>query len=449
MVKNCIRNFNTPVRELKQNRKELTKTMNKLSSGLKINTVADNSAGLSISEKMRAQIRGLRQAEENIEDGISLTQVADGGMNEIHDILQRVRELSVQAANDTNTDEDRIFIQMEVDEIISEIDRITDNTEFNEIKVLKGSGKVNEVGGNKETVVGGMPDWTKPIPNKLTQYTVGTFIKNDGTVIERKYAVGEIDFSKANSNNIQDLVGNGFYSTCCTCTEKYSIKFVNGKTNSKGSPNPIIEIDISNVKDAKSLVKAIDLQSQPYMTHFTQFGVDSKNPEKLYIIDPRIDAVPNPSKDLGIIGTGVVETTIVGNAAENSELNIQIGANSGDNLKIKLPDTTCDNLNITSISVESSNDAAESIKKIDNAINMVNKERSNMGAYENRLARCGNVASNSNDNLQASESRIRDTDMAESMINYLKNRILEQSSLAILSQVNSADSDIVKNLLSN
>ena len=447
MIRDYIRNSNNTLRVLKDNRVKLEKEMKKLSFGLRINSAADDSAGLSISEKMRAQIRGLRQAENNIQDGISLTQIADGGMKEISEILQRVRELGVQSANDTNTDSDREFIQAEVDEMISEIDRITDSTEFNGIKVLKGGGI--KTGSYKETTVGNMPQWTKPFPDRLTQYKVGTYIKNDGTVIEKKYSIAEIDFSRANAGNIQDLVGNGFYSTCCTCTEKYSIKFVNGKTNSTGSPNPIIEIDISNVQDAKTLVKEIEKQSQPYMTHFTKFMVDTKNPDKIYIVDPRINAVPDISKDLGIVGAGVVVTTTINGTDTAKEINIQTGPNSENNLKIKLPDTTCDTLKIIPVLVRTSDEARATLGKIDNAISIINSDRSSMGAYENRLTSSHNNVSNTGENMQASESRIRDTDMAKSMLQYSKNLILEQSAQAIISQVRSSSIDIVKNLLMN
>ena len=445
MIRDYIKNSNNTLRVLKDNRVKSEKAMKQLSSGLRINSASDDSAGLSISEKMRAQIRGLSQAENNIQDGISLTQIADGGMNEINEILQRVRKLSVQAANDSNTDIDREAIQAEVDGMISEIDRITDSTEFNGIKVLKGGGI--QTGPYKETTVGNMPQWTKPFPDRLTQYKVGTFIKDDGTVVDKKYSVAEIDFSRANAGNIQDLVGNGFYSTCCTCTEKYSIRFVNGATNSTGSPNPIIEIDVSNVQDGKSLVKEIERQSQPYMTHFTKFMVDTKNPDKLYIVDPRIDAVPDTSKDLGIVGAGVVVTTIINGTDTAKEINIQSGPNSGDNLKIKLPDTTCDTLEIIPILVRSSNEANASLRKIDGAIEIVNKGRTKMGSYENRLVHSYNNASNTGENMQASESRIRDADMAKSMLQYSKNLILEQSDNAIISQVRSVSSDIVNNLL--
>ena len=153
MIRSYTKSTNNSLRIFKENRVKSTKAMRKLSSGLRINSAADDAAGLAISDKMKAQIRGLSQAERNIEDGVSLLQVSEGGMNEINSILQRVRELGVQAGNDTNTEEDRFNIQLEVDKLLSEVDNITDTTEFNGIKVLKGE---DEFKGSVqvETVVG-------------------------------------------------------------------------------------------------------------------------------------------------------------------------------------------------------------------------------------------------------------------------------------------------------
>lgn len=445
MIRSYTKSTNNSLRIFKENRVKSTKAMRKLSSGLRINSAADDAAGLAISDKMKAQIRGLSQAERNIEDGVSLLQVAEGGMNEINSILQRVRELGVQAGNDTNTEEDRFNIQLEVDNLLSEVDNITDTTEFNGIKVLKGE---DEFKGSVqvETVVGNMPAWTQPIPDRLTPTKVGTFIKNDGTVVDRINSIATIDFSKATAANIKDLVGNGFYSTCCTCTEKYSIKFVDGNPKSTGSPNPIIEIDISKATNAVTLVREIERQATPYMTHFTKIVIDQNDPKKIQIVDPRISALPDVSKDLGIVGAGVVETKVTVTESKSNALNIQLGANSGQNIKIPLPNTSCDKLNITKLSMGNFKEASKSISKIDEAITIVSGERVMVGSYQNRLNYSLNNASNTGENLQSSESKITDADMAKSILEYSKNSILEQAIQAMLSQTKSGV-ETVKNLL--
>jgi len=137
-INNNIQALNTYNR-LTINNEALSKSLEKLSSGMRINRAGDDAAGLAISEKMRGQIRGLNQAQRNAQDGISLIQTAEGALNEVHSILQRMRELAVQAANDTNTQDDRNALQLEVDQLIKEIDRIANNTEFNTLKIVSGS----------------------------------------------------------------------------------------------------------------------------------------------------------------------------------------------------------------------------------------------------------------------------------------------------------------------
>ena len=136
-------------RQLAVNQSNLSKSIEKLSSGLRINRAGDDAAGLAISEKMRGQIRGLKQAQRNAQDGISLIQTAEGALQEVHSILQRMRELAVQAANDTNTDKDRQEIQKEINQLIQEIDRIAENTQFNTKTLLDGNFNGNiHIGAN-------------------------------------------------------------------------------------------------------------------------------------------------------------------------------------------------------------------------------------------------------------------------------------------------------------
>jgi len=141
-------------RQMGVNNSQLAKSVEKLSSGLRINRAGDDAAGLSISEKMRAQIRGLQQASRNAQDGISLIQTAEGALNEVHSILQRMRELAVQAANDTNVTVDRGALNDEFKQLISEINRIANNTQFNEKDILKSNFTANiQVGANKSQVI--------------------------------------------------------------------------------------------------------------------------------------------------------------------------------------------------------------------------------------------------------------------------------------------------------
>ena len=233
------------------NSKLRAKSTEKLSSGYKINRAADDAAGLAISEKMRRQIRGLGQAVRNAQDGISMVQIADGAMAEIHDMLHRGLELSVHAANGTLSQSDREAIQMEIDQLREEIDGIAQRTLFNETKVLQGeiySGRV-QVGEDTELVFDGqLPAWVDMTnTGKLSEtYTNqadwtetwtdpadGSTKTNTGTVAIN-HASAHLDFSQfdGSTDKVNDLIGKGFYTTCCTCSNHYSIRFASGTAHS-------------------------------------------------------------------------------------------------------------------------------------------------------------------------------------------------------------------------
>ncbi len=249
----------------------LSKATEKLSSGYRINRAGDDAAGLSISEKMRGQIRGLDQASTNAQDGISLIQTAEGALNETHSILQRMRELAVQAANDTNVTADRTAIDAEMDQLRDEITRISDTTEFNTMKLL------------------------------------------DGT-----------------------------YSS--------------------------------------------------------------------------------------------------------TALNLQVGANEGQNIEIKISDSSATALSVDNLDVSTYAKAGSAITLIDSAITTISTARSNLGAFQNRLEHTIANADNTSENLQAAESRIRDVDMARMMVSYSKDSILQQAAQSMLAQANQSTQGVL-NLL--
>ncbi|MBU5484378.1 flagellin [Clostridium sp. MSJ-11] len=223
--------------------KAKSNAMERLASGLRINKAADDAAGSGISQKMRAQIRGLEQANRNIQDGVSLVQTAEGGLNEITDDLQKMRELAVQASNRTLADDDRSNIQQEIEQLTSGIDDIANNTEFNGLALLAGEydkdGNISESDSLDQyvdyvTTSGG-------ITNKYT-YTYNGKTEN--------YESAIIDFSNINSaDDVDKLVGKGVNYTCCTCNAAYSIKFVDGNpdTSRLNTGNPVMEVDVSSV----------------------------------------------------------------------------------------------------------------------------------------------------------------------------------------------------------
>lgn len=268
------------------------KSTEKLASGYRINRAADDAAGLSISEKIRKMVRGLDRASMNSMDGVSMVQIADGAMGEIHDMLQRGNVLAIQAANGTNSVSDREAIAKEMNQLCDEIDRISDRTKFNEVYVLKGE-QVGVTSGdftpsNEITIKeGDLPSWATINPETrssggMTQ-TIGGF------------ASSTINFSQLTPGNVSDLVGAGFYTTCCTCDNHYSIEFVEGNTNTRKSSgyNYIYQIGIEGVSTGEELIDRIMEATKDSGTpgqpngHYTIFNHESGDPNTLWIHDNR------------------------------------------------------------------------------------------------------------------------------------------------------------------
>lgn len=440
---------------LQSNNRSLGKAMNSLSSGLKINKASDDAAGLSISEKMKSQIRGLEKANNNSEDGISLLKVAEGGMNEISNILNRVRTLCVQSANGTNVDIDRQSIQDEVNELLTEIDNIADNTNYNNIQLLNG------VGTNYSAITG------ENISDHVQYITSTNGMTDTYTYDGKNYASGIIDFSNINSqDDIDKLVGDGINYTCCSCTKAYSIKFVTGTpdTSRLNSTNPVMEVDVSGITTGEELAKKImstaygedgyrynpnntALSPLPgsataFVKHYSKLDIDGS---KLYIYDDRTSysgsSLPS-SNGYGRFSFGVYgESAPVGNKIE---LNLQIGANKGESLTIYLPNVKTNKLGLgAGISTMSSDDSNSSLSKLDDAIKIVNSSRSSLGAYENRLEHISTINALAIENTESAKSSITDCDMAESMMDYSKQSILMQSVQAMLSQSNNMNQSIL------
>lgn len=419
---------NSILNNMNTRNKSISQSSNKLASGLRISKAKDDAAGLAISESMRAQIRCLDQAQRNIQDGISLVQVTEGALEEIQNITQRMRELSVQSANGSITNEDRKKIQVEVSVLIDEIDSLTKDTDFNGVKVLQGEELYEII---NETVEGEMPLWVG-MPTQLS------------TPIGNEHAKAEIDFSALTSSNINDLLNQGFYSTCCTCSEKYSIKFVDTDQASTGSPNPVIIVNINGVTTGEELVDRIIAQSSRYLNHFTQFDKDISNPDKLIIYDNRPGQNPDPPNGYGIVKKGYVKTEV---KTTDPDIFIQSGPNSGNKTGIKLPRTNIDYMKVDSVNVRTIESSKQSIVMIDTCIEYLNKERTRMGVYNNTLDIQKNITVNTQENLSSAESKIKDCNVAKEVISLSKNKILEQASISVISMLKDSLQQSVKVLL--
>ncbi|HBJ2623326.1 flagellin [Clostridium botulinum] len=344
------------------------KSMEKLSSGLRINRAGDDAAGLAISEKMRGQIRGLDQATRNSQDSISMIQTAEGALNETHSILQRMRELGVQSANDTNVEKDRSAIQDEMNQLAREITRISETTEFNTQNLLDGKLETKfQIGANADQNI------TLKI-NAMDAKSLGVV-----GLKAKETKVGDIAISNSTD-------------------EAFKVEFKVGAAGSSTSA-------------------AIDKDGKVTVTLSSTNGTDgtAKNSEIVAALKAKgIDAKVEDAKKDTVVTADVAETSIVA-ATELSD---------------------GDSNNLVGISVSTQKAANKAITSINDAINTVSTERSNLGAYQNRLEHTINNLNTSSENLQASESRIRDVDMAKEMMAFSKNNILSQAAQAMLAQAN-------------
>lgn len=367
-------------------------SMEKLSSGLKINKAADNATGLAISEKMRSQIRGLDQASQNTQDGISVVQTAEGAIEEVGNIVQRMRELAVQGANETNTGSDRAKISEELTQLHEEIDRIAESTQFNGKDLLNGTNTVRVENGHNIKQAA-----AAPAKDKVDIDIQDGFDFDDLPELKVKVENGKI---KA------DAITGAGYGVAATDLEANGTKINKGGT---------ITITDNNGKSIKFTVKEeLDLQNESVL--------------------------------------GVVEDTTTDIAGK--EISLQVGANTSDSqtLKVKIENVSTKSLGlngdtITKMAKEGAKGTKASndmIKSLDKALERVNTSRANLGAMQNRLETTASNLTTSNENLTAAESRIRDVDVAEEMMNLSKLNLINQAAQAMMSQAKSQPEGVMQ-----
>lgn len=398
-----IINHNLPAmnakRQLGINQFAGTKATEKLSSGLRINRAGDDAAGLAISEKMRGQIRGLNQASRNAQDSISLIQTAEGALNETQAILQRMRELAVQSANDTNTDTDRQALQKEINQLADEIDRIANTTEFNTKKLLDGSREgFRDASDATLTVQSNTWDTVKVEAANEAAFKTGA-AKDEVITITRISGTGN---AATTSFKLQSSLSGTSAQSATLAT------VVSGGTSTVtiGGLNGDITInleDLEKMKDGQSITISV----------------------RAY--------------DAGNAGSGAV----------TNSLYMQIGANTGQNMLIGINDMRANALGVrgddgNAVEITDSLTASQAITIFDNAIAKVSDQRSYLGAFQNRLEHTISNLDNSAENLQAAESRIRDADMAKEMMEFTRANILSQASQSMLAQANQAPQAVLQ-----
>ena len=515
----------------------LAKSTEKLSSGYKINRAADDAAGLSISEKMRSQIRGLNKASDNAQDGISLIQTAEGALNESHSILQRMRELSVQASNGTETDDDREAVQQEISQLQDELTRISSTTEFNTMKLLDGSlaGPQGVSKGSNQTIGSQVANLkaaeTGMTAGADTSTETGLFaketIKIDGADItvdwttltsEEKAALKQnwtaSDSSKASkaATIMQDKINEAIDNSglgVAHVTVKSSVTGVAASFNIKsGSEGTDSKISFDNSADTligKTLagVAAADVTGSTkysgenvaatekfYMningqslvvtpaakvdngaamsdvattlqtsinTAIDTYNKDRDDADQLkkVTVDVSKDGRLVVSSESGSVsfsdfGTGEAAKKLGLDAsatktAANGGMTLQIGANEGQTMNFGIEDMSAAALGVDGgkVDIATQSGAQKATTTIDAAIKKVSAQRSKLGAVQNRLEHTIANLDTASENTQTSESRIRDTDMAEEMVAYSKNNILLQAGQSMLAQANQSNQGVL------
>ena len=363
----------TSYRDLSRADSMLTKSLERLSSGLRINRAADDAAGLGISQRMRAQISGLKMASRNASQAVNVVQTAEGAMNEIHNMLTRMRELSVQAASDSVTDTDRGYINSEFGSLRNEIDRIATSTEYNGTKLINGSYSGNAVSNAASA-----------------------------TTATSQYGVTQIVLNGANSGvfTITDASGAAIQMTDGTTTQTVTLT----GTGTSGAP----------------------ADGEKITANFDQLGIT-------LTLDWSYD-------DTDLDGT--IITVDAGSGGQ-----FQVGADNATDNRISFTignlKATGTTLALTSADLSSKTAAQSAITSIDSAIDAVNSQRSGLGAVQNRLGYTIANVNNQVENIQASESTIRDADFALEMTSYTRSQILVQAGTAMLAQANATPRNVL------
>ena len=444
-----------------------SKSTEKLSSGYRINRAADDAAGLTISEKMRKQIRGLDQASTNAQDGVSSVQTAEGALTEVHSMLQRMNELAVQAANGTNSKEsDRQAIQDEIDQLTTEIDRVSETTKFNETYLLKGEAGTKLIN---------MKAHDAGLKGTLTDNGDGTAtFKMDALSSGDKISIGGKQYTIGST---ADEAKNLYKNVAVDGSETVT---VNGKTYTVQDTNPKADKNEISKNDLDALVKAgvtveYKGQSATVITDDGQKGgtatdgVDDLDPsvitaKKAYELASKellaANQIGDTENSAKVYVGGTTDAVTLANATNEFTINVgqakvanslafslHVGADADMTNKIQVNIDSMDSasLGIKGLNVkdDSGKAATYAVDAIADAVAKVSSQRSALGAVQNRLEHTIDNLDNVVENTTSAESRIRDTDMAEEMVNYSKNNILAQAGQSMLAQANQSTQGVL------
>ena len=451
----------------------LSASIERLSSGLKINRASDNPAGMAISNKMKAQIDALDQAEANAADGISVVQIADGALNEVSSILQRIRELSVQAANGTNSFDDRQSIQDEVDELVKEVDRISSDTEYNTKKLLDGSSNVRVYGENGSRYqVSDSVDakiYSLNVEAVATQASVelNYEVPQASGVINVNGVAANIEAGMSKEAYLQAVRNAATEAGCSVEMSEDGSKMLilsdyygyNEEITVSMSEELAVATGITNHSDCKYVEDekaykvhttgadaVVKIPTQFEASGFTSTTTVECNGNRVVVsdndgfsIDFLLNEDYNPTADAEN-GNFEIDVTDIGS------LTIQIGANEYQTMDVRIDEISSYTLYLDCVDVAIENGADRAMDTLDEAIARVSAARSRIGAFQNRLEYAETSLSSSVENITAAYSGLLDTDMAEEMTEYTQQNILNQAAISVLSQANELPQQILSML---
>lgn len=442
-----------------------SKSTEKLSSGYRINRAADDAAGLTISEKMRKQIRGLDQASTNAQDGVSSVQTAEGALTEVHSMLQRMNELATQAANGTNSkDSDRQAIQDEIDQLTTEIDRVSETTKFNETYLLKGEAGTKTI--NMKAHDAGLKGTLTDNGDGTAKFVMDTLNAGDKVSIGGKtYTIGstadEVKTEVGKLTNDKKFTVNGQEITIADTTDEKAGKYTKDDAKGLVTAGATVKIGTDEYKvmtdnkdaagatnadgvddnDATVISKAhaYELASKELLAA-NQIG-DTKGNATITLADGK--TLVNATNGNGTFKIKVGQAEV----ANSLSFSLHVGADADMTNKIQVNIDAMDSasLGIKGLNVKdaSGNAATYAIDAIADAVSKVSSQRSALGAVQNRLEHTISNLDNVVENTTTAESRIRDTDMAEEMVNYSKNNILAQAGQSMLAQANQSNQGVL------
>ena len=473
-------------KQLLRTENNLTKSMERLSSGLKINHAKDNPAGMAISNKMQAQIDALDRASSNASDGTSVLQIADGALNETSAILQRMRELSVQAANGTNSLEDKQAIQDEIEALKDEVNRISKDTEYNSKSLLDGSLDTRVYTDNANVSRVNVSDFVNPGKYEINIKTAATAATDVGINSTGTGAIGASGTISINGSSV-DIDAN---DTMAEVYEKIRAAAEVGEAEMKTDDGTFTGLQASRYGSSAALVITFSGKEGVSTTkdfatalgYTTDLTTDAKTGTMTYDAAKAGNSGTDAEVELSVgkVIAGTTDTSIFSNTAtvatdgnrvtitdrdgfsmsflakegttgktvfdvtDIGNMTLHIGANEHQNMDVRIQEISCETLYIDDLDVTTVTGADRAISALDDAIAMVSDARSKIGAYENRLEYATSSLDTFEENMTDAMSRLTDVDMAEEMTNYTQYNVLQQAGVSVLSQAN----DLPQNVLS-